>query len=298
VTIVTDRDVAEIALREHKAALLLVIPADFTQSLTAQETLATVRLVGDVSSDTFVFAQGFLDDLVRQFARQVAGREEPALVMYEFLPGTGTMSDFDFGVPGVIVFGVMFMTIVTAMIMVRERVNHTLIRLQLTRARARDLLLGVTLALLIVSLVQAPFTFGVAVAFGFPVQGSLVLVMGVVLLLGISAVGLGLIVACFARNDSEAANLGAVVGVMMALLSDALYPMPEMPIATIGGRTIELYDGLPPTHAGEAMRRVLIFGEGPGAITYELVMLVILAAFFLTVGVILYRKVQMREQKV
>jgi ABC-type polysaccharide/polyol phosphate export permease len=74
--------------------------------------------------------------------------------------------------------------------------------------------------------------------------------------------------------------------------------MPEMPIATIGGRTIELYDGLPPTHAGEAMRRVLIFGEGPGAITYELVMLVILAAFFLTVGVILYRKVQMREQKV
>ncbi|MCP4540229.1 MAG: ABC transporter permease [Chloroflexi bacterium] len=297
VAVVTDRNIAEIALREHKAALLLVIPTNFTQSLTTQETPPAVRLVGDVSSDTFVFAQGFLDDLVLRFARQVSGREEPALVMYEFLPGTGTMSDFDFGVPGTIVFGVMFMTIATAMIMVRERVNHTLRRLRLTRASARDLLLGVTLALLIVSLVQAPLTFGSAVLLGFHVQGSLVLAMGIVLLLSLSAVGLGLIVACFARNDGEAANLGAVVGVMMALLSDAMYPMPEAPIATIAGRTIELYDALPPTHAGEAMRRVLVFGEGPGAIVYELAMMATLAALFLTAGVILYRRVQMGERK-
>ncbi len=298
VTIATDRNTAEIALREHKAALLLVIPSDFTQSLTVQQAPATVRLVGDASSDSFVFAQGFLDDLVQRFARQAAGRKEPTLVTYEFLPGTGTMSDFDFGVPGTIVFGVMFMTVATAMILVRERVSHTLRRLRLTRASARDLLLGITLALLIVSLVQAPLTLGAAVALGFHAQGSLVLAMGIVLLLGLSAIGLGLIVACFAHNDGEAANLGSVVGVMMALLSDALYPMPAAPVATIAGRTIELYDVLPPTHAGEAMRRVLIFGEGADAIVYELVMMAVLAALFLTVGVIFYRRVQMREQNV
>ena len=66
----------------------------------------------------------------------------------------------------------------------------------------------------------------------------------------------------------------------------------------VQAEVIDLYNGLPLTHAGEAMRRVLIFGEGLGAITYELVMMVILAALFLTVGVILYRRVQMREQKV
>ncbi len=298
VTIATDRNTAEIALREHKAALLLVIPSDFTQSLTVQQAPATVRLVGDASSDSFVFAQGFLDDLVQRFARQAAGRKEPTLVTYEFLPGTGTMSDFDFGVPGTIVFGVMFMTVATAMILVRERVSHTLRRLRLTCASARDLLLGITLALLIVSLVQAPLTLGAAVALGFHAQGSLVLAMGIVLLLGLSAIGLGLIVACFAHNDGEAANLGSVVGVMMALLSDALYPMPAAPVATIAGRTIELYDVLPPTHAGEAMRRVLIFGEGADTIVYELVMMAVLAALFLTVGVIFYRRVQMREQNV
>ncbi len=298
VTIATDRNTAEIALREHKAALLLVIPSDFTQSLTVQQAPATVRLVGDASSDSFVFAQGFLDDLVQRFARQAAGRKEPTLVTYEFLPGTGTMSDFDFGVPGTIVFGVMFMTVATAMILVRERVSHTLRRLRLTRASARDLLLGITLALLIVSLVQAPLTLGAAVALGFHAQGSLVLAMGIVLLLGLSAIGLGLIVACFAHNDGEAANLGSVVGVMMALLSDALYPMPAAPVATIAGRAIELYDVLPPTHAGEAMRRVLIFGEGADTIVYELVMMAVLAALFLTVGVIFYRRVQMREQNV
>jgi hypothetical protein len=45
-----------------------------------------------------------------------------------------------------IVFGVMFIVMTTAEVLVRETVGGTLRRLQLTRLRARDLLLGITLA--------------------------------------------------------------------------------------------------------------------------------------------------------
>jgi ABC-2 type transport system permease protein len=302
VAVVTDRRAAEIALRERKASLLLAIPPDFTQAVVDgsagvdRASPAIVSLVGDPGADSFVFARSFIEGLLRQFTKQVMGWQDDTLtVAYEFLPGTGTMSDFDFGVGGVIVFGIMFTMISTATVLVRENVMGTLRRLRLTRVGASDLLLGATLAQMVAAAVQIPITFGAAVAMGFRSNGSLLLVMGIGLLLSLSAVGLGLIIACFARNDGEAANLGAGALVPMVFLSGALYPMPDVPIMTIAGRTIQIYDILPATHASEAMRRVLVFGKGPGAIAYELVAMTLLSVSLLAMGAALYQRLQMRK---
>ena len=157
------------------------------------------------------------------------------------------------------------------------------------------MLVGVTLAQMAIALIMVPLTFGVAVALGFRGQGSLLLAVGVGLLLSLAAVGLGLITACFARSDSEAANLGSVVAVFMVLLSGAMYPMPDATLATVAGHAIELYDLLPPTSATEAMRRVLFLGDGAGDIIQELATLTILSVITLVVGVVLYQRLQMRK---
>jgi ABC-2 type transport system permease protein len=298
VSVVADRGAAEIALRERKAALLLAIPPNFTEALLAVPAggpPAEISLVGDPASDNYMFARSFLDDLLRRFGQSVAGLEETSATTYEFVPGTGTMSDFDFGVPGVIVFGLVLVSVTTAETLVREEVGGTLRRLRLSRAHARDLLLGVTLAQMVVAALIVPITFAVAVACGFRSNGSLLLAMGIGLLFSLAAVGIGLITACFARTDSEAANLSAVIGVLMVLLSGAMYPMPDAPMVTIGGRAIQVYDLVPAAHAGEAMRRVLVLGEGPAAITYELVALAVLSMLFLLVGVALYQRLRLRH---
>jgi ABC-2 type transport system permease protein len=317
VAVVTDRGAAEIALRERKIALLLTIPVDFTQALSnvaeggAQRGAPPIiSLVGDPNSDSFVFAQSFLDELVRQFGRFMTLEEAalfdlqdivaahatlPSNVSYEFIPGTGTISDFDFGVPGIIVFGIMFVMITTAMTMVRENVGGTLRRLQLAPLRAFDLLSGVTLAQMLVAALLIPVTFGVAVAMGFRSNGSLPLAMGIGLLLSLAVVGLGLVVACFARNDSEAANLSSVVGVLMVLLSGAMYPMPDLPLTSVRGQTIQLYDLSPFTHATEAMRRVLVAGDGVESLGYELAGLTLLSIVIFGLGIGLYERLQLRR---
>ena len=43
------------------------------------------------------------------------------------------------------------------------------------------------------------------------------------------------------------------------------------------------------------MRRVLILGEGPATITYELVGLTVLSIIILAAGVVLYQRMQMRK---
>ncbi len=299
VTSVTQRRAAEIALRERKISLLLVIPSDFSAALAAggeNHPPAVVSLVGYPASDNYVFAQSMLEGLLRWFTQYTLKWKPSLTLSYEFLPGTGTMSDFDFGVPGVIVFGIMFVAVTTAHTLVRENVSGALRRLRLTRLRARDLLLGVTLAQMVVALAIVPVTFGVAVLMGFRANGSLLLAAGIGLLLSLSAVGLGLLTACFARNDGEAANLSATVGVLMVLLSGAMYPMPDLSLVTVGGRAIQLYDLLPTTHASEAMRRVLVLGEGLGDVAYELGGMIVLGTALLAVSVALYQRLQLRKR--
>ncbi|MBN1992453.1 MAG: ABC transporter permease [Anaerolineae bacterium] len=302
VAVVADPHSAEITLRERKAAMLVVIPPNFSQALvegmagTGPVSPAAVALVGDPNNGNFMFARSFMEGLVRQYTLQtMQWSDEHFAVNYEFLPGTGTMSDFDFGVAGIIIFGIAFVVITTATVLVRENVQGTLPRLRLTRARAGDLLIGVTLGQMAVIVVQMLLTFGAARVLGFQNNGSLLLVIIIGLLFSLAAVGAGLLVACFARNDGEVANLGSAVLVPLVFLSGALFPMPKAPLFTIGGRTIEAYDILPATHTAAAMRKVLIFGDGLADIGYELVMMTVLSALILIVGIVMYQRLQLRK---
>ena len=298
---VKDRREAEINLREHKAALLLVIEPDFSATLLSvasgsrEAAAARLSLLGYPSSDLYIFARSLLEGLIAEFCRQALGWEHNSLALgYEFTPGTGTMSDFEFGVAGLIVFGIMFLTISTAMTLVREEVNGTLERLRLTGLTSLDLMVGVTGAQLVLGVLMVLVTFGSARLMGFQGKGSLLLAILVGVLLSLSAVGLGLVTACFSRNESEAANLGAVIGVMLALISGAMYPLPEIPLATIAGQTIQLYDFLPPAHAARALQEILIFGKGFRAVGYELIGLTLLAVLILAASIGIYQRIKLR----
>ena len=297
-TSIVNRSEAEIALREQKTALLMTIPPGFSDTLLQAKAGVIppthLSILGYPNTDLYIFAKSILAGLVTDFTHQYLELDRSNITIdYVFIPGTGTMSDFEFGVPGLIVFGIMFLTISTAMTMVREEVNGTLNRLRLAKASSGVLILGVTSAQLVLGFLMVLVTFGSARLMGFEAKGSIFIAILVGLLLSFSAIGLGLVTACLARNDGEAANLSAIIGVMLVILSGAMYPMPGVPITTIAGQTIQIYDLLPPAHAAEALRRVLIFGDGIQAIGYELLGLITLSCLILAGGIALYQRLKL-----
>ncbi len=302
VAVTSDRRTAETAVWERKATLLLIIPPDFSQTLQTKGAAspAPIQLLGEPASDNFVFVGSLLSAVADQFGQDAvsaAQQSSPqnAALTYEFLPGTGTLSDLQIGIPGCIVFGITFGVLIAATMAVRMRASGALQRLRLTRVRAGELLIGIALADMALSLIQLPITYGVAVALGFRSPGAVWLMLSIGALLSLAATGMGLITACFARSDGEVAGLGSAVVLPLVFLSGALFPMPPLPLATIGGIAIEAYDFMPTTHAVEALRRVMIYGDGPQAIGYELLGLVALSGLYLACGIFLYRHLQLRR---
>ncbi len=287
---VTARADAETILRERKAAMLILIPPDFTTALS-QNGQPGLDIVGDSTFDYYVFATGFLKGMIEQFGAAYRGQNPPPpAAMLEFVSGTGTLTDLQFGIPGTLVFGVMIGVIYIAMIVVREQVSGTLQRFRLTRATAADLLIGIGFAEVILAVLQIILAFGVALLFNFQSTGSLILAVLIGVLVSLSVTGMGLISACVSRSDGQAAMVATAIMIPVVFLSNTIFPMPPMPIATIAGRVINLYDFLPTAHASEAMRRVLIYGDRPSAIAFELIALTVLTSIFLGVGVLVFHQ--------
>ncbi len=285
------QEAAHIILNEGKATLLLRIPAQFSETFQQTNPVPVkIELVGDPLSDTFAFSYSFLGDIFRQFSDEHTGWNKNLPVGLEFLPNTGTLNDFQVGLPGLIIFGIMFGVISTTLLLTRERSDGTLKRIQLSKTHALDLLGGLTLGSLILSLLQMGITFTVAAAVGFIPVGSPLLVIGIGILSALFATGAGLLAACFSKNEGEATALSTAVMVPLVFLSGSIFPLPNMVWFVLFGQPVQAYDLLPSTHAANAMSKVILYGATFPDLTYELMSLLTFSILTLIIGIFLYQK--------
>lgn len=294
-----------ITLREAKAGLILIIPSGFTQALAAARVgsspspEAEIEYVGDTASFNYVFAKGFIDPYIRGYIQMQSGLGPPIYGNYEFIPGTGTSSDFDAAIPGLLVFSLLFLIISSASSLVQEEMHLTLARLQLARISGFELVAGVGLAQMVLAVLEVAAGFGVAVMLGYGRGTDLLQPMRILLLFGVSVlfavpvVGLGMITAAFSRNDGDAASLGSIILVPMVFLSGILFPMPAVPLFSIGSRIVGLYDLLPSTLASEAIRKAVTLGD-PSALTCPVAGLLLETVAIVWIGAALYQKRKLR----
>ena len=110
----------------------------------------------------------------------------------------------------------------------------------------------------------------------------------------LSVIGTGLVVACFSETVAQAFVIANFPLGLFMFFSGAMFPIPQVPLITIAGRSIGLYDILPPTHAVVALNKVLTLGADLGDVTYELAALLVLSVLYFAVGVWLFRRRHLR----
>jgi len=282
----SDPAAAEATLKEQSAAALVTVSPDG----------ASVTITGDALYPRFYRASIILESVVYGYVDRLAGRPEAVRIVEKPIFSVGPQSEFDLYAPGMILFGLLMIIPQTAMLVAREVRWGTLRRLRLTRLGAGDLLGGVSLSQMAVAVVQVVLVFGAALALGFNNQGSLLLAIVVGLAVSFSAIGLGLLVACFVENDGQAINVGSTVMMILVFFSGAMYQLPPLTVFTLADHQIGVFDIFPATHGFLALQQVLTYGAGLGEIAFRLGLTVALSLLYFALGVFAFQRLKMRDR--
>ena len=298
VTQVDDRSTAEKRLKNRDTQLLLIIPADFSQTIATATMGKTtnaspVTLVGDLTNPYYIISATLASATLTDYVTLVTGQGSPVSVVEEALGDSAARTEFENYIPGLFIFSILLSIFLAAMTVTREVECGGLRRLQLTRVTSFDYLGGVSAALLLIGLAQMGVTFLTALALGFHSQGSLFAALLVGILTMFSVIGVGLLVACVSRTVNRAFIIANFPLALMMFFSGSIFPIPPVVLFTVGSRNISLFDILPPTHAVTALNKIFTMGASLGDITYELIALFVLSLLYFVSGVLLFQRTQM-----
>lgn len=293
---VADRAEAERRLRDRDAALLVIIPQDFTRTLTDPEAQpGVVTFVGDRTNTYYTVTSTLANAALTSYLDAVTDQTRPVGVAEEALGGSSARTEFELYVPGLLILAVLMLVYQASMVVVREIEAGTLDRLRITRLSALDLLGGISLSQVLIGAAAVVLTFLTALALDFHSAGPVWVAVLIGAVTTFSAVGVGLIVTCFARTTYQAFMVSTFVLFLMMFFTGTFMPVPGGELFTLGDHIFRIYDVLPPTHAVVALNKVLTLGEGLSAIQFELAALLALSVLYFAGGVWLFQRTHLRR---
>jgi ABC-2 type transport system permease protein len=220
------------ALDRGDARVGMVIPPGFAADVRAGRSPAVQILVDGSNSNTATVAQGYAARIVQELGIRWASAAPTGGVdlraRARFNPGLVSRV---YNVPAVIGVIVLLMSLLlTALAVVREREMGTLDQLLVSPLTPGELMLGKTLPVAGVALVQLALVTSVALLwFGVPLRGSVFVLLLAALLFVLSGLALGLLISAISATQQEAFLTMFLFLLPAIILSGFLYPVDPMP---------------------------------------------------------------------
>jgi ABC-2 type transport system permease protein len=225
-------------LLQHQVDGILRIPADFARHVAAGDAkLQLIAHGGDANRARII--QSYVQGVVGIWsARQAAeGRISvpggPVNLQTRLWFNEANDSSY-FLVPGLIVLVMTLIgALLTSMVMAREWERGTLEALLVTPVRLDEILLGKTLPYFLLGMVGlALCVLASQYLFHVPLRGSLWVLLGASMLYVLVALGIGLLISSWVKNQLVASQLAMLVTFMPAfMLSGFLFDLRSMPAA-------------------------------------------------------------------
>lgn len=154
--------------------------------------------------------------------------------------------------PGIVVFGLSFLTLFSATIISRDRGSAFLQRLYTTPMTSLDFILGYTLPILPISILQSVFCFIAAIVLGLDITVNILLAVIFIIPCSLLYIALGLLCGS-ALNDKQVGGIcGALLTNLSAWLSGVWFDL-----ELVGGAFKRIAYALPFVHCVDMQRAVL-----------------------------------------
>jgi ABC-2 type transport system permease protein len=275
------------ALDRGAARVGIWIPPGFARDAKAGRAPAVQILVDGTNSNTATVAQGYAQRIVNQVALEWASRGSgPGSAGAALTPGAAgidvrarawfnpSLESRVYNVPAVCGVIVLLMALLlTAMGVVREREMGTLDQLLVSPLSAGELMLGKTLPVAAIAMVQLALVTAVGLLwFDVPFRGSVAVLLAAAILFILAGLSVGLFISTVSNTQQEA-FLSMFLFILPAIiLSGFLYPVETMPDFF---QTLTLANPL--RHFLEVVRGVFLKGAGFSDMPFQFAVLVLMA---------------------
>ena len=203
-----------------------------------------------------------------------------------YLHGSADMETFDYIGPFLIGFFIFFFVfLISGVSFLRERTTGTLERLLATPMRRWEMVVGYVVGFGIFTILQSAIIVSFAIyILDIMMAGSIWLVILITLMLAITALSLGTLLSAFATNELQMIQFIPLVVVPQVFFS-GLFSIETMaewlqPLSII----------MPLTYGGEAIRDVMIQGDGWNDIYGNVLVLIGFSLLFMILNVLALKK--------
>src|SRR5690625_48101 len=215
---------------------------------------------------------------------QVASRSVEEQV--HFLHGSSDMRQFDYFGPVLLGFFVFFFVFIIAGVsFIRERTTGTLERLLSTPIRKWEIIVGYILGFGIFTMIQATIIAWYSIyVLDMMMEGSFFHVLLIILALSMTALTLGMLISSFANNELQMIQFIPIIVIPQVFFS-GLFNLETISnwISWIGPLT-------PLYYAAEALRNVMVRGEGFDQIYLDLLIMLGFSLLFIVLNLITLKK--------
>ncbi len=289
----------------------LVLPHDFGEKRARGETADVQLLVDAVNANTATIAGGYAGRIIASFNQRVASnrRRQPqitdtnvtngAVVMTTnpaaaaivtprltllYNPGLKSAWFITTGMIGLLL--VLQGSVVSSAALVREKEIGTVEQLLMTPASNSEIIVAKVAPIFLLLALDIGLALIVArIAFGVPLRGSFPLFFLSASLCVMAGIGLGMMIATFARTQQQAQLMSFFTNPPLALLSGATTPIEAMPT------WLQPITSLNPVkHFAIISRSILLKGSGIEVLYPQLLALAAIALFMVSISAWQFRK--------
>ena len=151
--------------------------------------------------------------------------------------------------PGISVFGLSFLALFSSMLISKDRTTSFVLRLFTSPIKPADFILGYTLPMLPMALVQSAICYAAALFYGLPFSADLLLATVVNLPIAVVFIALGLLFGALLNEKAVGGVCGALLTNLSAWFSNIWFDT-----SMVGGWFKTVADALPFSHAVNAAR--------------------------------------------
>lgn len=301
IKIIQEREEAIIDLKNKKGDALIIIPSNFSDRLNEVENEAVfngieIEFIGDITNINYIITAIWGNEILSQYVATVTNKINPVIVKEESLGVSGQLSDFELMVPGLLILSIIMLMLSASIAIIVEVENKTILRLKLSRLTAFEFLSGVGFVQIIVGIISIMLTLWAAMALGFNFTASIYAVLFIAIITSISIIAFSLILAACTKSANEVLIVGNFPLFLFMFFTGAAFPISGEELFSFAGYPITFQGLMSPTHAINALNKLLVMDLAFIDILPEIIALLVITAFYFLVGVWAFNKRHMKVE--